>query len=335
MQKKRIAIAGAGHMARVRGRALLDTGRAEICAIAARRLATARACGDELGCDRYYDHVRRLVEAQPDAILVEVPHLAQDDIVRWALGCGLDVFIGGCLACDEETGREITELARRGGCVVEVGYQRRYDPAWEAIRAIVEGGELGPPILAVTMALWRPDPESWYCSQQESGGMPLTHMSYCYLNAIRWLFGQPTTVAALAHRPTGVAADAVAEESCAALVGFKDGAMLSATASYRGPPGMADAVSRFVFEGGGLQVGGEAPEGNEAITLFPVQGPPEVRTFATTPSAFVRQADAFLEAMDGRNPARNPPQDALIDLQVAAAISTSARDGGTIHLLPS
>ena len=165
--------------------------------------------------------------------------------------------------------------------------------------------------------------------------MPLTHMSYCYLNAMRWLLGQPTTVAALSYRPTGAAADAVAEESCAALVGFDGGAMLSATASYRGPPGLTDAVTRLVFEGGGLQVGGAAPAAHEAITLFPGQGPPEVRTFATIPSAFVSQADAFLDAMDERSPARNPPQDAFIDLQVAAAISTSARSGGTIHLHPS
>jgi myo-inositol 2-dehydrogenase / D-chiro-inositol 1-dehydrogenase len=335
MQKKRIAIAGAGHMARVRGRALLDTGRAEICAIASRGLASARACGDELGCDQCYDDVHRLAEVQADAILVEVPHQAQDDIVCWALRRGLDVFIGGCLACDEKTGREIIDLATRGGRVVEVGYQRRYDPAWEAIRAIVESGELGKPILAVTMALWRPDPSSWYCSQQESGGMPLTHMSYCYLNAMRWLLGQPMTVAALAYRSKGVVADAVAEQSCAALIGFDGGAMLSATASYCGPPGLQDAASRFVFEGGGILVGGTAPDGHEAITLFPEQGPPEVRTFATTPSAFVYQADAFLDAMDERSLARNSPQDALIDLQVAAAISTSARGGGTIQLHPS
>ena len=30
--------------------------------------------------------------------------------------------------------------------------------------------------------------------------MPLTHMSYCYLNAVRWILGQPTTVSAMANR---------------------------------------------------------------------------------------------------------------------------------------
>ena len=35
MPKHRIAIVGAGNMARARGRAFLDTGRAEICGVAA------------------------------------------------------------------------------------------------------------------------------------------------------------------------------------------------------------------------------------------------------------------------------------------------------------
>ena len=44
--------------------------------------------------------------------------------------------------------------------------------------------------MAVTMALWNPDPDEWYYDQEASGGMPLTHMSYCYLNAVRWILGQ-------------------------------------------------------------------------------------------------------------------------------------------------
>ncbi len=329
---KRIAVAGAGKMARSRGRAFLETGRAQICAVASRRLDAAAACAAELGCDVWFDDTCRLAETRPDAILIEVPHRAQDDITRQALEDGFDVLIGGCLASDPAAGAGIVELARAGDRVVEAGYQRRYDPAWVAIRDLVATRELGEPVLAVTMALWRPDADSWYCSQQASGGMPLTHMSYCYLNAVRWILGRPVTVAAMAHRRDEVNPDFVDEETCAALIGFESGATLSATASYRGPVGMHDPEARFLFTAGGLQVGGAAAADRDAITLLPDDGAAEVRTFPREPSAAVYQAQAFLDALESRQPARNPPEDALVDVQVTSAISAAAREGRTLEL---
>lgn len=58
MATKRIAIAGAGRMARVRGQAFLQTGRAEICAVASRHIETARRCAEEPGCRLYYGDFR-------------------------------------------------------------------------------------------------------------------------------------------------------------------------------------------------------------------------------------------------------------------------------------
>ncbi len=220
MPKKRIAIAGAGNMARVRGRAFLDTGRAEICAVAARHVESARCCAAELGCDVSCDDFRRLAEAGPDAVLIETPHRVQDEIALWALETGFDLLIGGSLASSVENGRRIVELAGRYGRVVEAGYQRRYDPAWAEIHRLVRDRVLGEPVMAVSMALWNPDPCAWYYDQEASGGMPLTHLSYCYLNAVRWILGRPTAVSAMANRKRNTDPGHVMEETCAALIGL-------------------------------------------------------------------------------------------------------------------
>ena len=84
-------------------------------------------------------------------------------------------LIGGSLACSLASGTQIAELAAQRGRIVEAGYQRRYDLAWEEIRRLVHSGVLGAPIMAVSMALWSPDPERWYYDQAASGGMPITH----------------------------------------------------------------------------------------------------------------------------------------------------------------
>ena len=314
-------------MARARGKAFLDTGRAAICGVAARHAQRAASCAAELGCDVFCDDFRRLEEAAPDAILIEVPHRVQDEVSLWALDVGYDLLVGGCLATSVENGRRIAEMAARNSRIVEAGFQRRYDPAWEEIQRLVAGGHLGAPVMAVTMALWNPDPAAWYYDQEESGGMPLTHMSYCYLNAVRWILGRPTTVSAMANRLRNTAPGHVNEETCGALLGFDNGAFASATASYIGPEGMPDPQPRFVCSEGGIQPNA----GDDSITVYR-EGRSEVRTFEREPSPFVRQATDFLDAIEGRREARNPPADALLDVKIAAAVSVSVGEHRTVSL---
>ena len=331
MSGKRIAIVGAGNMARARGRAFLDTGRAETCAVASRHLDRAEQCATELGCDVFYDDYRLLEEARPDAILIEVPHQPQDEIATWALEAGYDVLIGGSLASSVAAGEELVALAADQMLIVEAGYQRRYDPSWGEARRLVQQGVLGDPIMAVTVALWNPDPPSWYYDQQASGGMPLTFMSYAFMNAIRWIIGEPINVMAIANRKVETLPERVAEETCAAIVGFANGSFVSATASYAGPNGMGNPDPRIVCTRGGIQFETEESSGLISMTVF-LDGGSEVRSFVAEPSALVRQASRFLDAIEIRQPTLNPPEDALIDVQIAEAISLSAQEQRMVWL---
>lgn len=318
-------------MARARGRAFLQTGRVEICGVASRRAHRAARCAAELGCKVSWDDFRRLEETRPDAVLVEVPHRVQDEVSLWALEAGFDLLVGGPLASSVESGRRIVEAAARNRRILEAGFQRRYEPAWEEIRRLVTGGQLGEPVMAATMALWSPAPDRWYYDQEASGGMPLTHMSYCYLNAVRWILGRPTTVSALANRVRNTTPGLVAEETCGALIGFESGAFASATASYIGPEGMTDPQPRFICAEGGTGPNADSPPGQETITVYH-GGRSEVRAFESEPSPFVRQAAAFLDALDSRREARNPPAEALLDVEIAEAVSVSARERRTVSL---
>lgn len=285
----------------------------------------------ELDCDLHHSDYRRLADSQPDAILIEVPHKVQDEIAVWALEAGFDLLIGGSLASSLRNGDRILQVAARQERIVEVGYQRRYDPVWEEIRRLIVDGILGEPVMAVSMAFWNPDPQQWYYDQNASGGMPLTHLSYCYLNAIRWILGKPTFVSAAANQKVEKGPEHVLEETCAALIQFESGAFVSATGSYIGPDGMADAETRFICADGGIQANPDDTPGEGSITVYH-RGQSEVRSFKREPSPFGREAEAFLEAMETRNHGRNPPADALLDLRIAEAISISAREHRTVSL---
>jgi predicted dehydrogenase len=329
MSLHRIAVAGAGWMARHRGQALLATGRAEIVAVASLHLESARQCAVELGCREAYDDFRRLPEAGCEALLIETPHDAQEMITLWALGEGLDLLIGGALATSVEAGRRIVELAARGGRVVEAGYDSRYDPVWEETRDLIQRGELGEPVMATSTALWAARPGSWYYDQRSSGGLPITHLSYQFANLARWILGRPTSVSAVANRKRETSPERVIEESLAALLLFESGAFYSAAASYIKPGGMTDPDVRFLCTHGAIQIHHPASDGSTSISVFRDSGR-ELRTSPGRPSPMVRQAHAFLDALETRSLARNPPDDVLLDLQVAEAVSAAAREGRTV-----
>jgi predicted dehydrogenase len=329
---KRIAVIGAGHMARIRGQAFRETGRATIVAVASRRLAHARACADELGAPAAFDDVRALAACDPEALLVETPHQAHDAVVPWALAAGYDLLLGGNLAASVASGERFVALARSHGRVVECGFDRRYDPAWERLHALLQAGALGRPIQATASGLFAADPAGWYYDEAASGGMPLTHMTYVGLSYLRWLLGTPVSVAALANRVVETAPGRVAEENCAALVEFAGGAFATVVAGYAGAGEPPDPPVRIICAGGTAVP--DAAAGT--LTLYhsrsgaPAQ--PEILRFPRRPSSFVHQAAAFLDALDRRGGQRNPPEDALWDVRLAEAIAQAARERRVVRL---
>lgn len=327
---KRIAVIGAGGMARVRARALLATGQAELCGIASRHRETACACGADLGCNACFDDYRRLLDTRPDAVLVEVPHAAQDEIVPWALEHDLHVLIGGTAAGSVAAGQRIAELARRRQRVVEAGYEQRYSPLWETARALLRDGALGQLVALRSIALWNGDPATWYYGQQASGGMPLTHMTYCFLNPLRWLAGDPVSVSAFANRKKHTAPGLITEETCVANLLFPGDVLCSMTAGFVSAPGLPGWSITIIGTAGALDLV-PAENGIGTLTVYG-QGQPQVRTFADARDPFLVQAETFLAALDGRNDCRNPPAETLGDLRVVEAIVTSVREGRTVTI---
>ena len=326
---KKIAIVGAGGMARLRGNALLAVGGAAICGVAARHLERARACAATLGCDAAFDDYRRLPETKPDALLVEVPHAAQDEIVLWALENGLHVLIGGTPAGSLAAARRIAALAREQRLVVEAGFEQRYSPVWETAREMLRHGDLGDLAAIRSIALWNGDPATWYYSQQASGGMPLTHMTYCFMNPIRWLAGEPVSVSAFANRKRHTAPGLISEETCVANLLFPGNVLCSATAGFVSAPGLPGWSVTLIGTAAALELT-PADNGIGSLTLY--RGThPEPRSFPAARNPFEVQAEVFLSTIGGGpSGCRNTPAETLGDLRLVEAILASIVDRRTV-----
>jgi len=324
---KRIAVVGAGGMARVRTRALLATGGVSICGVASRRLSSARRFGREVGCASCFDDFTALAETAPDAVLIEVPHVVQDRAVLWALGRGFHVLVGGPLATSSAVGERIRQAAADGHRIVEAGYECRYRAVWERTRAAIEAGEIGRLAAVRSIALYPADPGRWYYQQETSGGMPLTHMTYCFINPLRWILGDPVCVSAFANRVGHAEPDGVREETCVAVLRFPNEVPCGMTAGYVCPDGVRAWSVFFLGTEGALEV---FPR-RDALTFYRRGGAKE-EDFNSARDAFEVQAETFLRALDGAGACRNPPHDALQDVRTAEAIVESARARKVVRL---
>jgi myo-inositol 2-dehydrogenase / D-chiro-inositol 1-dehydrogenase len=326
----RLAIVGAGMMARRRGAALRDQG-ARVVAVASRGGATARSLAADFGCEAAYDDFRRVADARPDAVLVETPHSVQDEIVGWALGQGFHVFVGGPLSATVEGGEAIGRAADAAGRVVEAGFEARYKAAWETARDWVHGGEIGRVVAVRTVALWDGNPASWYYDEAESGGMPVAHLSYCFVNPVRWILGEPTHVSAFASRVRHTEPRHVREETVVATLLFPGQVLAAMTAGYVRPADDgASWTATFLGTEGVVEVQPTEMDGGSVRLL---RGGRERRVDCSrAPCAFRAQAAAFLAALTGDDRCRNRPADALGDLRVAEAVSRSARTLATVAL---
>jgi myo-inositol 2-dehydrogenase/D-chiro-inositol 1-dehydrogenase len=324
---RRIAVAGAGNMARVRARALQETGKMTVCGVAARTSASAGAFGAEIGCDECFDDYRKLAQTSPDALLVEVPHGVQDEIVLWALEQGFHVLVGSTLATSMAAANAIAQAARLKSLTVEAGHACRYSEMWIEARRIVRDGDLGRIILARTLALFDADPKSWYYRQDMSGGMPMIHMTYGFINPVRWFLGEPVRVSAFANRLKHTSPGMVDEETCVANLMFDNDAVCTMTASYICPGNLPGWSLLFLGTDGALEM---EPASN-SLTIR-TNKKTRVREFSSEKDANIAQAEAFVATIEGADECRNRPEESAGDVAVAEAIVASVRSGTIVHL---
>ncbi|HXA37972.1 MAG TPA: Gfo/Idh/MocA family oxidoreductase [Phenylobacterium sp.] len=318
----RLAVVGAGRMARRRLEALAATGGVAVCGVAARRRSSAEALASDFGGAPAFDDYRELAVTRPQAVLVETPHHVQDEIALWAVDHGWHLLLGGPLALTSGAGRRLARAASRRGVVVEAGFEARYKAVWETARTLIASGRLGRVLAVNAVALWDCDPASWYSNEALSGGMPLSHMTYCFLNPLRWMLGEPVVVAAAANRLVHGGDLHVREETCCALLRFPGDILASLTAGY--VRSAEEGTWRVMLFGERASL--DIAPGEDGPGRLRLLSGGEAEEFAFPPheDGFRQQAEAFVEAVRGGRPGRNRPQDCLGDLQAVAAIRRAA-----------
>ncbi len=102
-----------------------------------------RARGLAEAVDGKSTDVEGVLEAHPDAVFVVVPTSAHADVLHRCLDRELPVFCEKPLAATYGETLKLVERIESTGALLQLGFQRRFDPGYQNARRKVKSGELG------------------------------------------------------------------------------------------------------------------------------------------------------------------------------------------------
>ena len=182
----RFAILGAGRIGQVHARAVAGTPGARLVAIADPVAAAAESVKAAYGCDiRSIDAI--LAAADVDAVVICTPTDTHADLIEAFTTAGKAVF------CEKPVD---LSLARVKACLkavkankgrVMIGFNRRFDPDFMAVKAAIDGGSLGDVEMVVITSRDPGAPPVEYIGR--SGGI-FRDMTIHDFDMARWLLGE-------------------------------------------------------------------------------------------------------------------------------------------------
>ena len=119
-----------------------------------------------------------------DAVLVAAPDAFHAELVLACLAAGKAVLCEKPLASSPEEALRIVEAeAGAGRRLVSLGFQRRFDPAHAALKALADSGALGRPLL------WKGVHRNAKAAYDSSGAFILANSAGHDIDSSRWLLG--------------------------------------------------------------------------------------------------------------------------------------------------
>ena len=322
MARLRIGIIGGGTIARAHLPRLRERSDAvEIAAVADVNEAAGAALANDFGISHVVTDYRQLLP-HVDAVLICIPTHLHAEIAVESLRAGKAVFCEKPLARTVVQADAIAQAVREAGRPFQIGFVRRFDQQWLALRETIVEDKIGRPVIWRDIQSGPGIPIGWFCTDEQGGGPFLDGCVHNYDFALhtfgpaQWAFAHLRTL-----KPQNTALDAGT-----ATIRFASGDELLLSWTWGLPVGSPHFRRLDVLGPAGSIT--FADDGKPVIH----RGGKDVQTLAVEPHSLTRgfadQMDDFIEVAQGRRQPRAGIDEGLASLQLALAVLESGRRGG-------
>ncbi len=321
------AVLGAGRIGQIHARNVAANGRVrltgvyDVDAAAAQKLAAA--CGAEvISLDAAFE---------ADAVVICTPTDTHADFIERAAKAGKAVFCEKPVDLSEARVRACLDVVKAAGTKLMVGFNRRFDPSFNALKTRILAGEIGAVELLTILSRDPSPPPVSYIAR--SGGL-FRDMMIHDLDMARFLLGEePVEVfaaaSALVDPAIGEAGDV---DTAAVTLKTASGKLCQISNSRRATYGYDQRIEVHGSKGL-LRAGNMTQTTVESATASGFTTDPALPFFLERyASAYRAELDAFIDALVDGKPITPDGSDGLKSLILADAATESAKTGKPVRV---
>lgn len=182
----RFGVLGAGRIGQVHARAIASTDGAHLVAIADPVVAAATSARDKFGGE--IRDIDAIIDAMDiDAVVICTPTDTHADLIERASRAGKAIFCEKPIDLSLTRVKQCLAVVEKSGATLMLGFNRRYDPDFMALRAAIDGGEIGDvEMVTITSRDPSPPPADYI---KRSGGI-FRDMTIHDFDVARWMLGE-------------------------------------------------------------------------------------------------------------------------------------------------
>jgi predicted dehydrogenase len=244
MDTVRLGVIGLGWFGGVLAESARSAGVADVVACYARTEETRVAFAEKHGARAVGDLDEMLADPNVDGVLVATPHSTHADIAVRAAEAGKHVFVEKPLTLTVADTERVAEAAARAGVVVQVGHNRRRQPANRRIKQMIDAEEFGTILQLDGMHTapggHKPDLPAWRRDPAECPYGGMAALGVHTVDTFHYFIGPARKVTSFSTRIKGFND---LDEATSVLVEYESGPIASINTTYFAPP----AVSLSVF----------------------------------------------------------------------------------------
>ena len=325
----RFALLGAGRIGKVHAKAVTANPAAKLVAVADPIEKAANDIAAQYGCEvRTIEQI--LKSADIDAVVICTPTDTHADLIEKFSGAKKAIFCEKPIDLSVKRVEECLKVVAKNKTTLMVGFNRRFDPHFMAVKAVIAAGEIGAVEMVTIISRDPGAPPIEYVKR--SGGI-FRDMTIHDFDMARFLLGEEiTTVSAqgsvLVDQAIGEAGD---YDSVSVMLSTASGKHASISNSRRATYGYDQRIEAHGSKGS------VAAENQRAVSIEVASAkgytrPPLYDFFMTRyTEAYANEIAAFIDAIGGKAKASPSGEDGLVALVLAEAAVRSAREKRTIQ----
>lgn len=325
----RFGILGAGRIGKVHARTIADSGNAKVAFVADAIAEAASSLAQSVGAQ--VSSVDEIIASDVDAILIATPTDTHADLIEQAARAGKAILCEKPVSLSVERIEQCLPVVEKAGVPLMIGFNRRFDPNFQALQRRLRDGEVGEVELVTIISRDPAPPPVSYIAR--SGGLYRDMMIHDF-DMARFLVGEDfVTVTAmggaLVDKAIGEAGDV---DTAAVQMQTASGKIAVITNSRRATYGYDQRIevhgSKGLLRAGNVHMTTVERADGEGFTADVIQNFFIDRYVA----AYAAEVNSFIEAMTKGTKPSPSGYDGLQAQKLAEAATDSGKTGKVVRV---